>query len=379
MIERGWPSSGTERLGRWLDLVFAGKWLGDLDRAADQPVGMVVDPRDIVLGQPALSIPVEDMSRLLALRALQLQAAGKTTNMVESLKRGFCLTRNVGHRTGVVYETMARKADAVLLDGLTTWLKGLNGHPQVLRNILPLLQFQDTFISTHTDQNWEAEYLIARNTLAQPMTLLEMFVPQHGGVSFRTGAIREFLTWTATCWSVPWERERHERILRLLYEGDDELNTLLLNRGEFKAAMFERFLRHEHRLVFQTHVKYFLARLRAAQLTVALRLYQAEKGQLPQSAAALVPDYLPALPVDPFDGQPLRYRVSKGENILGMTEDDVPTILTFSKGLYVPKGQGIIWSTGLDGEDNGGHELKTPDNKEVDLIWLVPLPAATKR
>jgi hypothetical protein len=49
------------------------------------------------------------------------------------------------------------------------------------------------------------------------------------------------------------------------------------------------------------------AELSATQLLVALRAHQAERGTLPASLLALAPDYLPVVPVDPFDGQPLRY------------------------------------------------------------------------
>lgn len=50
------------------------------------------------------------------------------------------------------------------------------------------------------------------------------------------------------------------------------------------------------------------ANLRLTQIYVALRLYQLEhNGTLPADLAELVPAYLPAVPLDPFGGQPLRY------------------------------------------------------------------------
>lgn len=39
----------------------------------------------------------------------------------------------------------------------------------------------------------------------------------------------------------------------------------------------------------------------------ALRRYHAVEGRLPATLADLVPDYIPELPIDPFDGEPLRY------------------------------------------------------------------------
>jgi hypothetical protein len=51
-----------------------------------------------------------------------------------------------------------------------------------------------------------------------------------------------------------------------------------------------------------------LADLRLTRLYLALRLYHLEhSGALPADLAELVPAYLPKIPLDPFDGQPLRY------------------------------------------------------------------------
>jgi hypothetical protein len=50
------------------------------------------------------------------------------------------------------------------------------------------------------------------------------------------------------------------------------------------------------------------ARGRAAVAAVALERYRLRHGRWPGALADLVPDLLPAVPRDPFDGQPLRYR-----------------------------------------------------------------------
>jgi hypothetical protein len=48
---------------------------------------------------------------------------------------------------------------------------------------------------------------------------------------------------------------------------------------------------------------------RAAAVSVALRLYERDHASRPDTLDALVPDYLPAIPVDPLDpaGGPIRY------------------------------------------------------------------------
>ena len=58
-----------------------------------------------------------------------------------------------------------------------------------------------------------------------------------------------------------------------------------------------------------------LAARRASLLLLALRLHRAEKGAIPATLDALAPGYLPAVPLDPYDDRPFRYRISKGESI----------------------------------------------------------------
>ncbi|NLG34457.1 MAG: hypothetical protein GX548_03795 [Lentisphaerae bacterium] len=70
--------------------------------------------------------------------------------------------------------------------------------------------------------------------------------------------------------------------------------------------------------------------LSATRLLLACRAYEEATGHLPETLEELVPDYLPAIPRDPFDGQPFRYSAERrlvysvGENLAddGGTNDD---------------------------------------------------------
>ena len=55
-----------------------------------------------------------------------------------------------------------------------------------------------------------------------------------------------------------------------------------------------------------------LARLQTARTAVAVERYRLTNGRLPERLPDLVPEYLPCIPPDPFDGAPLRYQ--KREN-----------------------------------------------------------------
>jgi hypothetical protein len=61
---------------------------------------------------------------------------------------------------------------------------------------------------------------------------------------------------------------------------------------------------------------------------LAVRTYAADRGELPETLADLVPQYLQAVPADAYSGSPLNYR-KVGEEF-------------------------VLYSTGQDGEDNGG-------------------------
>ncbi len=51
--------------------------------------------------------------------------------------------------------------------------------------------------------------------------------------------------------------------------------------------------------------------VRATRAVLALRAFYLAENRLPERLEVLVPDYLPAVPLDPFDGRPLRYSPRK--------------------------------------------------------------------
>lgn len=61
---------------------------------------------------------------------------------------------------------------------------------------------------------------------------------------------------------------------------------------------------------------------RLAQTAVALRLYRHGHGRYPETLQELVPKYLPRVPIDPFDGKPLRYkRLQRGFKVWSVGEN----------------------------------------------------------
>jgi hypothetical protein len=114
-----------------------------------------------------------------------------------------------------------------------------------------------------------------------------------------------------------------------------------------------------------THFRGLMDR-RAAALLLAIRLYEVDHGAPPAKLDLLVPDYLPALPIDPFapDGHVMRYIATPGAE--------------------------AVYSVGENGRDDGGSmqplrsiQGRPPDPWEMlDAVFLLnpapPLPPATE-
>jgi len=74
----------------------------------------------------------------------------------------------------------------------------------------------------------------------------------------------------------------------------------------------------------------FVSALGAAELGVALRRYRLAHGAYPEELSALVPDYLPGVPIDPFTGQPPIYaRQGEGFSLRAEPFADRPGSLAF--------------------------------------------------
>jgi uncharacterized protein YerC len=92
-------------------------------------------------------------------------------------------------------------------------------------------------------------------------------------------------------------------------------------------------------------------------VAIALKRYALRHGAPPSSLTSLVPEFLPALPIDYMDGQPLKYRLQ-------------------------PDGQFLLYSVGEDGKDDGGDSSLRPGQTNLRIAWdrkdvVWPTPANT--
>jgi hypothetical protein len=92
---------------------------------------------------------------------------------------------------------------------------------------------------------------------------------------------------------------------------------------------------------------------RMTLVAIALQRFSLSHGAPPPSLAELVPDFLGVIPLDPFDGWPLRYRLD-------------------------PDGSFVLYSIGPDRVDDGGDPAPTTLNADPglgeaqDIVWPSP-------
>lgn len=104
----------------------------------------------------------------------------------------------------------------------------------------------------------------------------------------------------------PWRKTRDTpAILNLQNYLDQPLLTRIPNlQGRSLINIFAPSIHAFH----QNHLR-GEAWLDLTRVHLALRAYHLNKGQLPPDLASLVPDYLPAIPADPFTTAPLAYSI----------------------------------------------------------------------
>jgi hypothetical protein len=156
------------------------------------------------------------------------------------------------------------------------------------------------------------------------------------------GSEAAYLRWTTALVEVAkTPTETHDEQLQKLPQPSQPLPALIagLTRGDDPAKLARDFNRT-------------LAELRCATVALAAERFLQAEHRRPERPEDLVPRYLTAVPVDPFDGQPLRWR-------------------------RLPDGL-VIYSVGPDHKDDGGNlDRKNLDQPGTDVGFrLCDRPAA---
>ena len=58
------------------------------------------------------------------------------------------------------------------------------------------------------------------------------------------------------------------------------------------------------------------AMMLTAKAGLACKIFKAKTGRYPENLGALIPEILPEVPIDPFTGKPLVYKIENGELLI---------------------------------------------------------------
>lgn len=108
-----------------------------------------------------------------------------------------------------------------------------------------------------------------------------------------------------------------------------------------------------------------------AAVAIAIKLYEADQGQRPDTLAQLVPEYLPAIPTDPFSptGEPIKYKpagiIPGIDSVYRLTGEQVTELKR-----RVIRPYPIVYSIGMDNQDSFGQFMIVSELGELnDTRW----------
>jgi hypothetical protein len=377
VLDRGW-SGDDPKLAAWLDKMAAGEWKEMLKEASELPPGMVVDMRNMTfLDSDPVAVNSKEITVVLAERGLQRQAAGDDEAFVENFRVGLKLSLAMRRRASILDVIHGRINEALLLKGLDRWLEHLHGRPDLLHQTLDVLsQYADATANSDDDQDL-MEDLAIMNSVKDPLPWLQYDLSVvNKGATTPNSDVQAEAQWVSMAWFAPWEHARQQRILRADFWGDEaQRRKAFWSNGSGPLSCFYYIRGKPNKL---TNV----ALERAGILKLALRWYQADNGKPAETLDELVPKYLPSLPLDPYDGEPFRYRLSRGEEIEGSFDPNEVVKNGATPIRKIPPGQGVLWCVGDDKVDDGGHRQCPSFWREAvpgeDVIFLVPLAPKAK-
>jgi hypothetical protein len=420
-----------------------GGWIEKLQEAAQQPLGvMTTMPRDLQRLQE-----VRAMGPQLTTYALQVQAHGNDQEGLELLETALALARHTQSHADLGMYFLGSSIEASAFSAIEHWSQQPTVSPAQLQRLLASLRRHERERPPLSD-SIKAEYLQTREILQNPLQPIFGERRTRGENDWRDSLAMSSVL-------APWEAERRRRLLNnyfaiLLHGAGMSYPELQRRYADFSPPAtnpadhsFERgfdnalleelfpFSDRSYSESEQLHLaKQFrddtvfrfliiaqlnrtlgqfhsLCRVRAAEIQIALLLFQHRHGRQAKELAELIPEILPELPLDPFSDLPFHYRVSQGEMLqwnqmihgdvrhdwfvddqgmmpmgaagwgapgAGMpaaagtqapgapeegADEAKPKWRPARSGdigthRKVPKGWGVLWSVGPDGVDNGG-------------------------
>jgi ABC-type transport system involved in cytochrome c biogenesis permease component len=348
----GYPSDRPD-MDEWLDAIFSNSdFTDELAKMRGRPPGVFLDPNELNFfsGIPEVE-SFRNLTPVMLARALQEQARGRPEVAVDYFDMLLTAIRTAKHHTILTGYLVAISNEYVVYAGIARWLERLDHDPILLHKLLSILQAHHAVPADSAREHEMANQVGFRNSIKDPQSWYEPLGKNVPGlrsldshtVSERVDAESSLLQFS---WNVPWEKERLYRAIGLknapeVVPGPLDRLSAMIRKASFRTprkptetkdylaglpgvGLMDLRLFGSYDLTSRNVD--VLARLRGLMLVVALRLYEAEKGRLPEALSELVPVYLPAVPKDPHspEGKPYRYELSKGR-VVYLTERELPS------------------------------------------------------
>ena len=262
-------------------------------------------------------------------------------------------------RTTDVLGTMAKLAASLRMEPtLISYLLHLSLRAQAWETLEYVLAQRDwpsdqlTRLAQIFDKKWDDRDTLIRAMAGERCDGLDVFESFH---RYNTDPGRR----TAMRWyqqSILFKLDKLT-YLRTINDWMARLNDPLLNSDHFDMDLnsipiyypISRIMISPFKRWIVTHNR-ATAQGRTATTAIAVKRYHNHTGQFPTQLTDLVPKYLDAIPIDPFDGQPLRYQLSQDDK------------------------QATIYSVGNDLADNHGTRLNLenrPYKDGTDIVFVV--------
>jgi hypothetical protein len=279
---------------------------------------------------------VRDIARLLALNVRVQAARGKTDEALVSLHAMFAAADTASHQLTIVEQLVYFAMLGMAIDQAGFVLNELELTDEQLRQLSQRLETCDIHGSF-------TRCLIGERALSS-VTFDQMANTMFSADRLKCLDVMAQLI--ASSQQVPPADRQQLQALIAKFEDESAAaaaSSWSMRHYPLTAALFPA-------LTAAFDVKSKILAARSVLLTaIAAKRYSLKTGRPPEQLADLVPEFLPTIPLDPFDGQPLRFRCS-------------------DKTL-------VIYSIGKDGKDDGGQNASW-DSSEPDMVLRLELKTA---
>ncbi len=249
------------------------------------------------------------LSRLMALRGRVAAASGQTDKAVESVEALFGTSHSLAHQL-ILIEHLVRLATATSAQREVEHLLNTAEltEPQLarLQALVAGLKFEqglsqsllgERAVGYHTFHHMEQMSLDGQVPV-QPPNPGEGSLSRPGDCALYLGFLREMIEGSREGWPAALDRAD---------QSERRLKQLAGNRNPFQRynAMVTLLILPATKASFQATGRNLAIR-EATLCALAAERYRLAHGELPEKLADLTPDFLPAVPTDPLDGQPIR-------------------------------------------------------------------------